>query len=133
MVRTALLAACLAMICNIHVPTRALAGGLDDFDPANDDTAVQGPVYFGFVRDIRGVQVPSAQVVLRQKNGAPAIVLPTNELGVYRGHIARDVVPDDVEISCEKSGYKQTAVYRRAPPGTKSMFVETDCTLQALK
>jgi hypothetical protein len=133
MIRTALIAACLAMACNTRISTESLAGGLDDFDPANDDTAVQGPVYFGFVRDVRGAQVASAQVVLRQKNGAPAIIIPTNELGLYRGHVAKDVIPDDVEISCEKSGYKQTQMYRRTPPGAKSMYIETDCTLQALK
>ena len=56
----------------------------------------------------------------------------TNALGLYRSHISKDVIPDDVEISCEKPGYRQTKVYRRTPPGAKDMLIETECTLQRL-
>ena len=90
-----------------------------------------GPAYFGFVRDARGTPVSDAQVVLRPKAGDP-IVIKTNVLGLYRSHIRKEVVPDDVSVSCEKNGYKQTQVYRRTPPGAKDMFIETDCTLQRL-
>ena len=54
----------------------------------------------------------------------------SNVLGLYRSHISKDVVPDDVQISCEKSGYKQIRVYRRTPPGNTEMFIETECTMQ---
>jgi hypothetical protein len=107
----------------------AMAGG-DDYDAANDVKGA-GPAYFGFVRDARGSPVTDAVVMLRPKAGKP-VPLKTNALGLYRGHISKDVVPDDVQISCEKAGYKQVKVYRRTPPGSKDMFIETECTLQRL-
>ena len=109
--------------------TPVYAGG-DDYDAANDVKGA-GPAYFGFVRDARGSPVVDAMVVLRPKKGKP-VSLKSNVLGLYRGHINKDVVPDDVQISCEKSGYKQVKVNRRTPPGAKDMFIETECTMQRL-
>jgi hypothetical protein len=105
----------------------AMAGG-DDYDAAND---VKGawPAYFGFVRDSRGSPVTDAIVMLRPKVGKP-VPLKTNALGLYRGHVSKEVFPDDVQVSCEKAGYTQAKVYRRTPPGSKDMFIETECTLQ---
>jgi hypothetical protein len=109
--------------------TKAYAGG-DDYDAANDVKGA-GPAYFGFVRDTRGSPVVEAVVVLRPKKGKP-VSLKSNVLGLYRGHISKDVVPDDVQISCEKPGYKQVKAYRRTPPGAKDMFIETECTMRRL-
>jgi hypothetical protein len=109
--------------------TPSFAGG-DDYDAAND-TEGAGPAYFGFVRDHRGSPVSDAQVVLRPKMGDP-VTIKTNVLGLYRSHINKDVTPDDVAVSCEKSGYRQTKVFRRTAPGGKDMFIETECTLQRL-
>jgi hypothetical protein len=53
-------------------------------------------------------------------------------LGLYRGHISKEVLPDDVQISCVKAGYKQVKVNRRTPPGNAAMFIETECTMQRL-
>jgi hypothetical protein len=107
----------------------ARAGG-DDYDASNDIEGA-GPAYFGFVRDQRGSPVSDAEVVLRPKMGQP-VTIKTNVLGLYRSRVNKDVVPDDVQVSCEKSGYKQAKVYRRTPPGAKDMFIETECTLQRL-
>jgi hypothetical protein len=123
--RTLALAAGVALACG----TPVLAGG-DDYDAAND-TENAGPAYFGFVRDARGLPVSDARVVLRPKTGDP-VELKTNVLGLYRSHVRKDVSPDDVQVSCDKSGYKQARVFRRTPPGAKDMFIETDCTLQKL-
>ncbi|HEY5962634.1 MAG TPA: hypothetical protein VIU42_01305 [Xanthobacteraceae bacterium] len=105
----------------------AFAGG-DDYDAMND-TEGAGPAYFGFVRDHRGSPVSEAQVFLRPKSGE-LVALKTNVLGLYRSHINKDVKPEDVTISCEKSGYRQERVFRRTEPG--AMFIETDCTLRRL-
>ena len=107
----------------------ALAGG-DDYDAMND-TEGAGPAYFGFVRDQRGSPVSDAQVVLRPKTGDP-VTIKTNVLGLFRSHVTKDVTPDDVSVSCEKTGYRQERVYRRTAPGAKDMFIETDCTLRRL-
>ena len=91
------------------------AGG-DDYDASNDVEGA-GPAYFGFVRDNRGSPVSDAQVVLRPKMGE-AVTIKTNVLGLYRSHINKDVVPDDVQITCEKSGTGRprcSAARRRAP------------------
>jgi hypothetical protein len=107
----------------------ALAGG-DEYDAAKDVENL-GPAYFGFVRDARGSPVSDAQVVLRPKSGDP-ITIKTNVLGLYRSHVSKETVPDDVSVSCGKEGFKQERIYRRTPPGSKDMFIETDCTLQRL-
>jgi hypothetical protein len=125
LIRIVALATCIALACG----PQALAGG-DDYDAMND-TEGAGPAYFGFVRDARGSPVSDAQVILRPKMG-DSVSIKTNVLGLYRSHINKDVMPEDVEVSCEKSGYKQTKVYRRTPPGAKDMFIETECTLQRL-
>ena len=105
----------------------AIAGG-DDYDPSMDKENA-GPAYFGFVRDTRGAAIADARVVLRPKTGSP-VEVKTNVLGLYRSHVRKDVRPDDVEISCDKTGYKQTRVFRRTPPGSADRFIEIDCTLQ---
>ena len=115
----------LAMACGAP----AFAGG-DDYDAAND-TEGNGPSYFGFVRDLRGSPVPDARVMLRPKTGE-AVELKSNVLGLYRSHVRKGVAPDDVEVSCEKDGYKQARVLRRTPQGSTNMFIETNCTLQRL-
>ncbi len=104
----------------------AFAGG-DDFEGV-DDTEGAGPVYYGFVRDTRGLGVPDAEVVLTPKQGTP-VILTSNRLGLYRSHVSNDVQPTDVEVICSKPGYKQTSVTRRQGGGRA---IETDCTLQRL-
>lgn len=107
----------------------AYAGG-DEYDGPND-TEQLGPAYFGFIRDVKGSPVADAEVVLKPKSG-DAISTQSNAIGLFRSHIGKDTVPDDVELSCGKPGYKQTRVFRRTPPGSKDMFIEIDCTLQRL-
>ena len=119
----------LALVIGVAGATQAFAGG-DDYDAANDVKGA-GPAYFGFVRDHRGSPVTDAQVVLQPKKGNP-MVLKSNVIGLYRGHISKDVVPDDVQVSCVKTGYKQIKVNRRTPPGNTAMFIETECTMQRL-
>ena len=108
----------------------AVFAGGDEYDAAQDVQNL-GPAYFGFVRDAGGTPLSDAEVMLHPKSGDP-ITIKTNVLGLYRSHVRKDVVPDDVSVSCAKDGFKQTRVFRRTPPGSKDMFIETDCTLQKL-
>jgi len=119
----------IGVAAGVAAATQAYAGG-DDYDAANDVKGA-GPAYFGFVRDHRGTPVTDAQVLLQPKKGKP-VTLKSNVLGLYRGHISKEVLPDDVQISCVKAGYKQIKVNRRTPPGGTAMFIETECTMQRL-
>jgi hypothetical protein len=117
----------LALVAAVASPV--FAGG-DDYDAANDVKGA-GPAYFGFVRDARGSAVLAAQVILQPKKGKP-VLLKSNVLGLYRGHIHKDVLPDDVQVSCVKAGYQQTKTTRRTPPGATAMFIETECIMRRL-
>lgn len=108
----------------------AFGGGSEEYE-SEADAEGKGPVYFGFVRDNRGSSVPEAQVMLRPKAGEP-VMIKTNTLGLYRTHISGQVRPDDVEVSCEKAGYRQVRVARRNAPGSRDAMIETNCTLQRL-
>lgn len=108
--------------------TAALAGGSDEYN-AEEDHEHKGPVYYGFVRDHRGSSVPGAQVMLKPKEGEP-VLIKSNTLGLYRTHV--NAKPDDVQISCEKDGYKQVRVARRNAPGSRDAMIETNCTMQRL-
>jgi len=127
MMRPILTVAFAASLALALVPRAGFAGG-DDYDAANDEEG-KGPAYFGFVRDNRGAPVSDARVVLQPKTGEP-VVLKSNVLGLYRSHINKDVRPDEVQLICEKQGYRQAAVQRRAQASAAN--VETNCTLQRL-
>jgi hypothetical protein len=119
----------IGVTAGVAAATQAFAGG-DDYDAANDVRG-EGPAYFGFVRDARGSPVADVQVLLQPGKGK-SVSLKSNAIGLYRGHISKDVLPDDVQITCVKTGYKQIKVNRRTPPGNTAMFIETECTMQRL-
>ncbi len=103
-------------------------GGINE--PRDEHNADDGPGYFGFVRDARGIPLPATKVTLKIKNGI-SYVLQTDSLGVYklRG-IGKQINPDDVTVSCAKDGYRQTRVFRRPlPRGKPTKAVETECRL----
>ena len=127
MVRTVARIGAVALALACAVP--AMAGG-DDYDAAND-TEGKGPVYYGFVRDSRGAPVADARVVLQPKSGGPTVI-KSNVLGLYRSHVSKDVRPDDIAVSCDKSGYTLQKVARRNPQGSSEMNIETNCTMQRL-
>jgi hypothetical protein len=105
----------------------ARAGG--DDDEGEDDAATSGPSYYGFVWDARGATIPNAKITLRGKAG-PAVETKSNVMGLYRSHISKDVKPEDARVTCEKPGYKQTRVVRRAHPDTTASKIEIDCFMQ---
>jgi len=111
----------LLMTLSVHVQ----AGGLEDGYP--DDTSVNGPAFFGFVRDERGTHIPKAKVILKE-NGGTTVQVISNVLGVYRTHISVNVKVEAVTISCEKAGYKQLKLVRRQQKTNK--LIETDCIMQ---
>ena len=122
--RMALLA--LSLVAGLALP--AAAGG-DGYDAA-DEPADAGPVFYGAVRDSRGLGVAGAEVVLRPRQGEP-VTVRTNLLGLYRSHVAKDAVPAEVEVNCIKVGYRQSGLQRRSSQGNGQVN-ETNCTMQRL-
>jgi hypothetical protein len=53
-------------------------------------------------------------------------------LGTYKvPGFGKEVDPKDVEVSCDKPGYKQLRVVRRSSPSSDPKIpIETECTLQ---
>jgi hypothetical protein len=60
------------------------------------------------------------------------VVTRTDALGAYKvPGFGKEVSPNDVEISCEKPGYRQNRILRRnLPPPDSKIPVETDCMMQ---
>ena len=125
LIRTLALAATIALAYSGAV----FAGG-DDVD-ATGDFQDEGPSYFGFVRDNRGSPVSDAVVKLIPKTG-DVVEVKTNVLGLYRSHVRKDVEPKDVDVSCGKTGFRQTRVLRRTSSNANARVIETECTLQRL-
>ena len=86
-----------------------------------------------FVRDTNGTTVPDAKVTVAVKNRG-GIVTRTDLLGTYKvPGFGKEVDPKDVEVSCDKPGYKQLRVVRRSTPSTDPKIpIETECTLQRI-
>jgi hypothetical protein len=118
----------LTMSCALSIA--AWAGGAS-FGDDSDNSEEEGPSYFGFVRDANGATVPDAKVTVGLKNGS-AIITRTDLLGTYKvPGFRKEVDPKDVEVSCDKQGYKQIRVVRRSSPSSDPKIpIETECTLQ---
>jgi hypothetical protein len=108
----------------------AWAGGAG-FGDDDDNSAEEGPSYFGFVRDSGGATVSDAKVTVSLKNRF-SIVTRTDALGTYKvPGFGRETDPKDVEVSCAKDGYNQIRVVRRSMPNPDPKFpIETECTLK---
>src|SRR6201984_2983464 len=113
------------------VSTAVWAGGSafgDDDDTGEDE----GPSYFGFVRDNAGNFLPDSKVTVAVKDRG-GVVTRTDALGAYKvPGFGKDVDPQDVEIACDKQGYKQLRTLRRMrPPSADAKIpVETECQMQ---
>jgi hypothetical protein len=120
----------LAMTCGLSIAAWAGGAGFGDDD---DNSAEEGPSYFGFVRDTSGTTVPDAKVSVSPKNGI-TIVTRTDALGTYKvPGFGNEIDPKDVEVACDKTGYKQLRVVRRSSPSTDPKIpIETECTLQRI-
>ena len=108
---------------------RAGAGAADHDEPGPDD----GPVYYGFVKDVSGVPVRDARVTASHKD--VTFMVNTNATGSYRFNVfAKNVNPSEVTITCAKPGYRQARVFRYPlPKGKPVKSVETECRLQREK
>jgi hypothetical protein len=125
--RIAVIAAGIACI----VSTALWAGGAD-FGDDDDHGENEGPSYFGYVKDTSGATVADAKVTVAVKDRG-GVITRTDAVGAFKvPGFAAEVNPDDVQVTCEKEGYKQVRVLRRPPPpdANAKTAVETECTLQ---
>jgi hypothetical protein len=126
--RTGWIAGAIVGMCVMSTALWAGGSGFgDDDDPGEDE----GPSYFGFVKDAGGGTIPDAKVTVSVKDRG-GVVTRTDALGAYKvPGFGKEISPNDVEISCEKPGYKQTRTLRRnLPPPDSKIPVETDCQMQ---
>ncbi|HEY6259829.1 MAG TPA: carboxypeptidase-like regulatory domain-containing protein [Xanthobacteraceae bacterium] len=127
------LRACLAIAAAVTlagaIAAPVWAGGSSFGD--DDEEADEGPAYFGFVRDTGGNSISDAKVTVGIKNRG-GVVTRSDALGTYRvPGFGKDVDTKEVEVSCEKEGYKQVKTFRRtAPTALNVPIIETECTLQ---
>jgi len=122
--RLALIAAAVLL-----APILAHAGGVSLLNQDINGGA-DGPPFFGFVREVGGVGVNDAKVTGELNGGA--LVTATDILGLYKlPGFGKTVNPDDVKISCAKTGYTQANIVRRPHPGGDMKDpIEVDCYLQ---
>ena len=113
----------------LSAPILAHAGGTSLTDE-DINAGADGPPFFGFVREVGGPGVNDAKVTAELKGGS--LVTATDILGLYKfPGFGQDANPDDVAISCAKSGYTQANVVRRPhPAGDMKDPIEIDCYLQ---
>jgi hypothetical protein len=105
-------------------PVIVLAGG----SSLGEDEQQNLPSYFGFARDSHGTFLNAVKVTLRLPH--VSFVVHTSVLGAYKIPVAH-TEPGDVDLSCEKDGYKQTGLLRRTPPDVdEKTSVEIDCALE---
>jgi hypothetical protein len=106
-------------------------GGINDEPQHSED---EGPSYFGFVKDARGVGIQGAKVTVKVKNGI-AYVMHTDARGIYRIRgLGKEINPADVMISCARDGYRQVRIFRRPiQRGKPVKAVETECRMDAGK
>jgi hypothetical protein len=115
-----------ALVVALATGGAAYAGGGED--DGSNDFATEGPSYFGFVWDTRGVTVPGARVVLKARGGK-SVEVKTNLMGLYRTHVSKDAKPEDIELTCDKAGYTHSKFMRRTHPGTSTTNIELDCVV----
>jgi hypothetical protein len=110
----------------VAAPAPAWAGG-DGYDELSEPEGV-GNVFFGVVRDTRGIGMSGVEVKLQPKTG-DAVALKTNILGLYRGRMSKDMPVEDIEVMISKPGYTVRNIVRRQGQN-RDILVETNCTLQ---
>jgi hypothetical protein len=126
--RASIASVLVGMTCIVAQLAWAGGSGFGDDDDASED---EGPPYFGFVKDASGATMPDAKVTVSVKDRG-GVVTRTDALGAYKvPGFGKEIEPKDVEITCEKEGYKQARTLRRPlPPVDSRIPVETDCMMQ---
>ena len=126
-IRALCLFACLALFA--FAP--GAHAGSDAADGHEENNPDEGPPFWGFVKDEKGVPVRDAKVSASYKNSL-TLVTRTSATGQYRVRgFKKDININDIVITCAKEGYKQARVYRYPlAKGKPVKSVQTECRLQ---
>src|SRR4029077_7257997 len=112
----------------------ALWAGGAGFGGDEDNSEEEGASFFGFLKGTNGSTTADAKVTVGIKDRG-GVVTRTDALGAYKvPGFGKEVDPKDVEIACEKQGYKQSRILRRmrSPTADVKIPIETECTLQRI-
>ena len=126
--RVSMASLAVAGLCMLSTALWAGGSGFGDDDDTSED---EGPAYFGFVKDTNGATMPDAKVTVAVKERG-GVVTRTDALGAYKvPGFGKEIDPKDVEITCEKEGFKQARTLRRnLPPPDSKIPIETECTMR---
>lgn len=117
----------LAICAALAMP--ALAG---ESDSEPDDTEEHGAPFFGEAKDIRGMDpIPDVRIRAQIKGTMRFFLTSTDDEGRFkRSGMGTDVDVENVEITCEKQGFRTIEVMRRRLSKDKFAPVEVECLLE---
>ncbi len=125
--------ASLLAVALFGLSTAVWAGGAG-FGDDDDQSEDEGPSYFGFVKDASGRTMPDVKVTVGIKDRG-GVVTRTDALGAYKvPGFGKEIDPKEVEVTCDKPGYRQQRILRRMRPANADpkIPVETECTMQRI-
>jgi hypothetical protein len=104
------------------------SGGMPDEEA---DQQMPSKAVVGFVKDPGGNVVDDAKVVVSFKSGSTELITRSDATGHFRiPGFSKDADADSVNVSCSKTGYRQTATLkRRAVDSSSTTPIEVDCVL----
>jgi hypothetical protein len=129
--RLSLASLLVGMTCILSTAVWAGGAGFGDDDDQSED---EGPAYFGFAKDTSGRTLPDTKVTVGVKDRG-GVVTRTDALGAYKvPGFGKEIDPKDVEITCDKKGFKQLRILRRVrpPDADPKIPIETECTMQRI-
>ena len=109
-------AECVSVIvgANLHPVDRPVGGRRGSSGTMTTTAKREGPSYFGFVKDTNGSTMPDVEASGRGIKDRGGVVTRTDALGAYKvPGFGKEVDPKDVEIACDKQGYKQIRILLR--------------------
>jgi hypothetical protein len=123
--RTRILLAALVLA----LPKAALAGEAD-FQEAN--IAEFGTPYFGDAKDVKGLTpIEGVRFKAQLKGTYRFFLISTDDEGRFRRDgLGADVNYDNVEITCEKDGYRTVDLLRRRTSSKRNAPVEVECLME---
>lgn len=111
----------------LGLASAAWAGG-GGFGTDEDSDQDAGPAYFGVVKDKDGKALADAKITATIAKSNSSLVLRANSQGHFfiRG-FDKSIDPNDVTISCDKEGYRETQGVKAPSSGTAP--IEVICVL----